>query len=157
MAHLWFHIAKNEIRLWSNRYRNHRTLLFVIIAVFLGVYAFVLVPLVFNAVSPLIYEFLVALPPYFIFFVYSFASLYIFIWCLTYPLSSMLQDTSDLSGQLEILLSSPVKEQDILFGKFIGRVPIYFILLFLYITDSFIRLIISLILMILFYKIFTCL
>ncbi|HUX98229.1 MAG TPA: ABC transporter permease, partial [Candidatus Deferrimicrobium sp.] len=133
MAHLWLNIAKNEIRLWTSRYRNHRPLFFVILSSFMIFYAFFLVPLILNAFYTPIHNILIGFGPalpYFMYFVLSFAVLYIFLWCITYPISTTLQYGDDLSGQLEVLLSSPIKPQDILFGKFIGRLPIYLILLF---------------------------
>ncbi|MFX1295109.1 MAG: ABC transporter permease [Promethearchaeota archaeon] len=133
MSYLWLQIAKNEIRLWSSRYRKNRKLFFIILAVFMGTYAFVLVPFILNlfsnGISSLLLGFGPSLP-YLMYYIFSFIVLYIFLWCITFPLSSTLQSTSDLSGQLEILLSSPVKPRHILFGKFIGRLPTYLIMLF---------------------------
>jgi hypothetical protein len=130
MPRLWLNVAKNEIRLWSSRFRNHRPLLFLIIGLIVIIYAFVLVPLIISTFADLVKPFLLFAGPYFMFYVFSIALLYIFIYCITYPLSTMLQTAQDLGGQLEILLATPVKAQDILFGKFIARLPTYSILLF---------------------------
>jgi len=54
----------------------------------------------------------------------------VFLWCITYPFSNMLQGAQDLVGQLELILSTPIKAQDILFGKFIAHLPTYSIILF---------------------------
>ncbi len=136
MTSSWLHVAKNEMRLWTNRFRNNRLLFFGLLVVIMGTYAFILIPLLFNALSAPIYDFLTGfIPieglPFFIFYVFSFALLYMFLWSIIHPLSTMLQDTGDLSGQLEVLLSSPVKMRDVLFGKLVGRLPIYLILLFI--------------------------
>jgi len=130
MPRLWLAVAKNEIRLWSSRFRNHRPLTFLIIGLIVITYAFVLVPLIISTFAGQVQPFLILLGPYFMYYVFSIALLYIFIWCITYPLSTMLQAAQDLGGQLEILLATPVKAQDILFGKFIARLPTYSILLF---------------------------
>ena len=129
MPHLWLAIAKNEIRLWSSRFRNHRPLLFLVIGLILIIYAFILVPLVVSTFAGLVQPFF-SIYPVFMYTIIALVLLYIFIWCITYPLSTMLQGAQDLGGQLEILLSTPVKAQDILFGKFIARLPTYLILLF---------------------------
>jgi hypothetical protein len=141
MPHLWLSVAKNEIRLWSSRFRNHRPLVFLLIGLIVITYAFVLVPLILSFVNEPIYAALtyidelsgvpgVHLLPFFMYYVFSLAILYIFIWCITYPLSSMLQGAQDLAGQLEIMLATPIKAQDIMFGKFIARLPTYSIFLF---------------------------
>ncbi len=133
MELLWLKIAKNEIRLWTSRYRNHRLLFFAIIAAIMGLYAFVLVPFILNRFRDPLYGFLSTFGPalpYFMYYVFSFVGLYILIWCLTQPLSYLAQDTGDLAGKLEVLLKTPIKPNDILFGKFIGRLPTYLIMLF---------------------------
>ncbi|MHA1424477.1 MAG: hypothetical protein ACTSQI_00655 [Candidatus Helarchaeota archaeon] len=133
MPYLWLHVAKNELKIWTSRFRNHRKLLFIIIAGILGTYAFILVPLILNPFSTEIFNALSKFGPslpFLMYYIISFIVLYIFLWCLTYPMSMTLQSTSDLSGQLEILLGTPLKTHDLLFGKFIGRLPIYSILLF---------------------------
>ena len=134
MANLYLPIAKNEVRLWTSSFRNHRGLFFGILIAFMGIYAFLLVPLVLNAFYAPIHNLLMGFGsglPIFIYFIFSLIILYIFLLSITFPLSSMLQSTNDLSGQLEILLGSPIKKQDILFGKFIGRIPTYLIMIFL--------------------------
>ena len=133
MPSLWFQIAKNEVRRWTSRFRKHRRLFFLIIAAIMGTYAFVLVPLILSAFRGGIYSLLIGFGPalpYLVYYIFSLAVLYIFLWCITYPLSTTLQSTGDLAGQLEILLCTPVKPQHILFGKFIGRLPTYLIMLF---------------------------
>jgi hypothetical protein len=130
MARLWLAVAKNEVRLWSSKFRNHRPLLFLIIGLIVIIYAFVLVPLIISTFAGLVKPFLLLVGPFFMYYVFSIALLYIFIYCITYPLSTMLQAAQDLGGQLEILLATPVKAQDILFGKFLARLPTYSILLF---------------------------
>ncbi len=135
MPHLWLSVAKNEIRLWTSRYRNHRKLLFTIIAAIMGVYAFVLVPLILSPFHVAIDGLLKGLEdsgflPFIMFFIFAVVGLIIFFWCISYPLSSTVQDTSDLSGRLEVLLSSPIKPKDILLGKFLGRIPTYLIIIF---------------------------
>jgi uncharacterized membrane protein len=102
LPHLWLSIAKNEIWLWSSHFRKHRALLFTIVGVFVVVYAFMLVPLILNAAAGAIYTVLtnvfgLALP-FFMYFVFSIALLFVFMWCITYPLSSMLQGAQDLQG-----------------------------------------------------------
>ncbi len=133
MAYLWLQVAKNELKIFTSRFRNHRTLLTIIVAAIMGTYAFILVPLILNAFSTPIFNALSGFGPalpYFMYYIISFIVLYIFLWCLTYPLSMSLQSTSDLSGQLEILLGTPLQPKDLLFGKFIGRLPVYSIILF---------------------------
>ncbi|TFG04783.1 MAG: hypothetical protein EU536_03825 [Promethearchaeota archaeon] len=134
MALLWLSIAKNEIRLWTSQFRNHRRLLFIIIAAIMGIYALVLVPLILSPFHDAIYGLLddlnsIGLLSFVIFFVFALVGLITFFWCISYPLSATVQDTSDLSGKLEVLLSSPIKPQDILLGKFLGRFPTILIMI----------------------------
>ncbi len=129
----WLSIAKTEVRIWTSRFRKNRNILFIVIATIIGTYAFFLVPLILNSFYNEIYSLLIALGPslpYLMYYIFSFVILYIFLWCVTYPLSMTMQTTDDLSGQMEILLSTPIKPHDILFGKFIGRLPTYLIILF---------------------------
>ncbi|NVM30491.1 MAG: hypothetical protein HWN65_16750 [Candidatus Helarchaeota archaeon] len=134
MPPLWLSVAKNEIRLWTSRFRNHRKILFTLIAAIMGVYAFVLVPLILSTFQSAIYGLLDGLGPalpYIMFFIIAVVTLIIFFWCISFPLSTTVQDTSDLSGRLEVLLSSPIKPKDILLGKFLGRIPTYLLMIFI--------------------------
>ncbi|TFG04784.1 MAG: hypothetical protein EU536_03830 [Promethearchaeota archaeon] len=85
MAPVWLSIAKNEVRFWTSRFRGHRPLLFTLIALFMGVYAFFLVPLILNTVRTPIYDLLTAMGPglpYFMFLISSIIVLYIFIFLI---------------------------------------------------------------------------
>ncbi|MHA1265026.1 MAG: ABC transporter permease [Candidatus Helarchaeota archaeon] len=133
MVPRWLVLTKSEIRIWTSRFRNHRKLLFSLVILIMGIYSFFLVPFILNFFHLPLHNALMGMGaglPYFLFFIFSFVCLFIFIWCITYPLSMMLQETTDLSGKLEILISTPIKAQDILFGKYIGRFPTYLIVLF---------------------------
>ncbi|MFX1597966.1 MAG: hypothetical protein ACFFC5_02770 [Promethearchaeota archaeon] len=121
----WLVIAKNEVRLWSNRFRRNRKAFFIGLIIFLGIYAFFLVPWLYNALLPgLIIEILVIYGPLISPTIASFMFL-MFLVLLIWPLNQALQDVR--VGQVEVMMAAPIRPHHILFGKYVGRLPTYFI------------------------------
>ncbi|MFX0096354.1 MAG: hypothetical protein ACFE7E_01180 [Candidatus Hodarchaeota archaeon] len=121
----WLAIAKNEVRIWSNRFRRNRKVFFAILIVFLGIYAFFLVPWLYNTLLPsLIIDIIVVFGPLISPAITSFMFL-IFLVLLFWPLNQALQDLR--VGQVEVMMAAPIRPHHILFGKYVGRLPTYFI------------------------------
>jgi len=120
---LWYVIAKNEIRLRTSHFRRHRIAFFVILYGILLSWAFIIAPFLFNLLMPTIaaeladsFEPIIALA-------IEFMSMMLFLLMVMYPLSNLFR-TNDASFK-ETLLSSPAKSGDIFMGEFLGKLPIY--------------------------------
>jgi len=119
---LWKIIAKNELKLRTNKFRNHRVLFFIILYSFLILWAFVLVPILFDLFMPTFVESIpqinlaVAL-------IIEYVMMAVFLSVFIYPLNSIYRKTE--IGFKEIILASPATAGDIFIGEFIGRLPIF--------------------------------
>ncbi|KKM90233.1 hypothetical protein LCGC14_1240710 [marine sediment metagenome] len=119
---LWKTIAKNELRLRTNKFRNHRVLFFIILYSSLIIWAFLLAPMLFDLFMPTLAEeipgiiFNVAL-------IIEFGMMAFFLSILIYPLNSVFRKTE--IGFKEIVLASPATAGDIFIGEFIGKFPVY--------------------------------
>lgn len=126
---LWKTIAKNELKLRTNKFRNHRVLFFIIFYSFLIIWAFLLVPLLFDLFMPTL---IAAIPPIklAVALVIEYVMMAFFLSIFIYPLNSIYRRTE--IGFKEIILASPATAGDIFLGEFLGKLPIYFggILLF---------------------------
>ncbi|MHA1409815.1 MAG: hypothetical protein ACTSQY_05860 [Candidatus Odinarchaeia archaeon] len=120
----WKVIAKNEFKILTSRFNNHRTALIIGLFSFSCAYLLIIpifIPWLLNAFligTPLL-DFLIEYLPTLLILVF----MGIFIYSLLLPLSNTIQDIQ--KGQLEIIISSPIKPQHILFGIFIGRMFLY--------------------------------
>lgn len=121
---LWTKIAKNEVKLRTNKFRNHRVLFFIILYSFLLVWAFLLAPLLFDLFMPTFVE---AIPQInlavAVALIIEYVLMAVFLSVFIYPLNSIFRRTE--IGFKEIILASPATAGDIFVGEFIGRLPIY--------------------------------
>ncbi|UCD01880.1 MAG: hypothetical protein JSV23_02340 [Promethearchaeota archaeon] len=128
---LWKTIAKNELKLRTNKFRNHRKLFFISLYSFFIIWAFLLAPWLFDLFMPTI---VAAIPPITIKFAVALVIEYVmmafFLSVFIYPLNSVYRKIE--IGFKEIILASPASSGDIFLGEFLGKLPVYFggILLF---------------------------
>ncbi|MFX1326295.1 MAG: hypothetical protein ACFE8N_15200 [Promethearchaeota archaeon] len=122
---LWKKIAKNELRLKTNRVRKHRKLFFVIIYTFFLFWAIYLGPTLLDAIIPeIIKEFSSMIIPIFSTLL-EYTFMIMFILYMMYPIF-MLYRKAEI-GYKDILLASPISAGDIFVGEFIGQLPFYFL------------------------------
>ena len=119
---LWKTIAKNELKLRTNKFRNHRVLFFIILYSFLILWAFVLVPILFDLFMPTFVE---SIPQInlAVAVIIEYVLMAVFLSVFIYPLNSIYRKTE--IGFKEIILASPATAGDIFIGEFIGRLPIF--------------------------------
>ena len=121
---LWTKIAKNELRLRTHKYRNHRKLFFVFLYSILIFWAFVFIPWLFDLFMPQVAElaqfeqFVISA----IAMIIEYTLMILFIVILMYPLNNIYRQTE--IGFKEILISSPVSAGDIFIGEFMGKIPL---------------------------------
>ncbi|MFW9999233.1 MAG: hypothetical protein ACFE9Q_05355 [Candidatus Hodarchaeota archaeon] len=119
---LWKTIAKNEIRLRTNKFRNHRLLFFILLYSFFIIWAFILAPMLFDLFMPTLAEAIdeinlaVAL-------IIEYVLMIFFLSVFIYPLNSIYRKIE--IGFKEIILASPATPGDIFLGEFIGKLPIF--------------------------------
>ncbi|MFW9948839.1 MAG: hypothetical protein ACFFKA_01780, partial [Candidatus Thorarchaeota archaeon] len=120
---LWRVIAKNEIRVRTSSFRNHRVLFFVILYSLLLLWAFVLAPFLFDLFMPtLAAQFSEIFKPVVAILIESFL-MTLFLFLVIYPLNNVYREME--VGFKESLLATPVKPNDIFLGEFLGKAPIY--------------------------------
>ena len=94
---LWKIIAKKEIKLRTNKFRNHRVLFFIILYSFFIIWAFFLAPMLFNLFMPTLAEIIpginlaVAL-------IIEYVLMAFFLSVFIYPLNSIYRKITNLSG-----------------------------------------------------------
>ena len=134
----WITIAKNEVRKYTSRFRKNR-LAFWIVVYSIVITVCVLIPLLTHIfIDPIIQSALTSLgipgsipvPPQVVSWLlpvitplFHLGFLMIFLMSLLYPIQYTLQDLN--IGHLEAVLSAPVRPRDVLFGEFIGQIPIF--------------------------------
>ena len=131
---LWFVVAKNEVKLKTSSFRNYRRILPFIILIGLISYIFFIAPWFFDFLIQILVEDFEIENIFFSYLAVAFLQIYILIsfWIFfTLPLMSTLQDIR-ATGQIELLLSTPVSPGDLLIGEFLGKIPFYFILITLF-------------------------
>ncbi len=133
----WITIAKNEMRKYTSRFRNNRKLFWIIIAIIV-ISISIFIPIITHALAdPLIRQALsdfglpisVPLDPSlvklimpFILPIFQLGMLMIFLMFIMYPVGQTLQELN--IGHLEMVLSAPIRPRDVLFGEFVGQLPI---------------------------------
>ncbi len=119
---LWKTIAKNELKLRTNKFRNHRVLFFVVLYSFFILWAFFLAPLVFDMFMPTL---IVVIPQInlAVALIIEYILMAFFLSIFIYPLNSIYRRVE--IGFKEIILASPATAGDIFLGEFIGKLPIY--------------------------------
>ncbi len=124
---LWRIIAKNEIRIKTSNFRNHRVLLFIALYSFLLIWALVLAPYLFDLFMPtLADQFSEVFKPVIAIIIESLM-MALFLMLIIYPLNNVYKE--DEIGSKETLLATPVKANDIFLGEFLGKAPIYSMLI----------------------------
>lgn len=120
---LWRIIAKNEIRIKTSNFRNHRLLLFLALYSSLFIWALVLAPYLFDLFMPtLADQFSEVFKPVVAIIIESLMMAF-FLVLMIYPLNNVYKE--DETGSKETLLATPVKANDIFLGEFLGKAPIY--------------------------------
>jgi len=120
---LWITIAKNEIRVRTSNYRNHRKFFFIAIYSLLLVWAVVIAPYLFDLFMPtLAEEFSEVFKPVIAIIIESIMMM-LFLAFLIYPLNNVYKENEIASK--ETLLATPVKANDIFLGEFLGKSPLY--------------------------------
>ncbi|MFW9826851.1 MAG: hypothetical protein ACFFEY_04435 [Candidatus Thorarchaeota archaeon] len=119
---LWKTIAKNELKLRTNKFRNHRVLFFIALYSFLIIWAFILSPILFDLFMPTLIE---AVPQInlAVALIIEYVLMAFFLSVFIYPLNSIYRKIE--IGYKEIILASPATAGDIFLGEFIGKLPIY--------------------------------
>ena len=120
---LWRVIAKNEIRVRTSSFRNHRKLVFVLIYALLILWAFVIAPLIFDMFMPtLATQYSPIFKPVVAILIEMFMMI-LFLILVMYPLNNVYREME--VGFKESLLATPVKPNDIFLGEFLGKSPLY--------------------------------
>ncbi len=118
-------IAKTELKRKTSGFRNHRFLLFIIIYIILGIWAFLIAPLIFDLFMPTLAtsfpENIFAIVGYLI----EFVLMMLFLIIIMYPMQNIYRKAE--VGYKEMVLASPARPSDIFFGEFVGKIPIYLI------------------------------
>jgi hypothetical protein len=120
---LWRAIAKNEIRVRTSSFRNHRKLVFALIYALLILWAFVIAPLIFDMFMPtLASQYSTIFKPVVAILIEMFMMI-LFLILVMYPLNNVYREME--VGFKESLLATPVKPNDIFLGEFLGKSPLY--------------------------------
>lgn len=120
---LWKTIAKNELKLRTNKFRNHRVLFFVVLYSFFILWAFFLAPLVFDMFMPTLIVVIPQINLLAVALIIEYILMAFFLSIFIYPLNSIYRRVE--IGFKEIILASPATAGDIFLGEFIGKLPIY--------------------------------
>ncbi|MBA7542185.1 hypothetical protein ES705_34504 [subsurface metagenome] len=120
---LWKAIAKNEIRIRTSSFRNHRMLAFTLLYSLLFLWAFVITPFLFDMIMPtLAAQFSSIFKPVVAILIESFM-MTLFLLLVMYPLNNVYKEM-EVSVK-ESILATPVRPNDIFLGEFLGKAPIY--------------------------------
>ncbi len=125
VVHTWYHIAKAEYFVLTSGMRKHRTPLAATLFLLATLWAVEVAPAVIGAalgalipMSQLRFLLLMIFPG-----VMRAAMMLLWTMLLLFPLSSALQEIK--IGQWELFLSHKVKTRDIMTGTFLGKMPLY--------------------------------
>ncbi|MFW9939520.1 MAG: hypothetical protein ACFFFT_00670 [Candidatus Thorarchaeota archaeon] len=119
----WKTIAKNEIKLRTSHFRNHRKLFFISLYSLLFIWAFIVAPILFDLFMPtLATEYSSVFKPAVALIIESMMMV-LFLSLVMYPLNNVYRE--DETSAKESLLATPVKAKDIFLGEFLGKSPIY--------------------------------
>lgn len=120
---LWRVIAKNEIRVRTSSFRNHRKSVFIAIYALLFLWAFVIAPYIFDMFMPtLAVKYSTLFKPVVAVLIETLMMTF-FLILVMYPLNNVYREMD--VGFKESLLATPVKPNDIFLGEFLGKAPIY--------------------------------
>jgi hypothetical protein len=120
---LWKVIAKNEIHIRTSKFRNHRWLLFVGIYAVLFLWAFLIAPILFDFFMPtLASEFSAIFLPL-VGIIIESLMIGTFLVLVMYPLNTVYREGE--VGFKEVLMTTPIKSNDIFLGEYLGKAPIF--------------------------------
>ncbi len=120
---LWKTIARNEIRIRTSSFRNHRMLFFIALYSLLIIWAVVIAPYLFDLFMPTLAEqFSDVFKPVIAITIESIMMM-LFLVLVIYPLNNIYKEEE--IGSKEILLATPVRANDIFLGEFLGKAPMY--------------------------------
>ncbi|MFX1463414.1 MAG: hypothetical protein ACFFBF_10285 [Promethearchaeota archaeon] len=126
---LWKIITRNEIRIRTSNFRNHRKLFFVGLYSLLVIWAVFIAPFLFDLFMPtLAVQFQDVFKPAIALIIESIMMM-LFLVLVIYPLNNVYKENE--IGSKETLLATPVKANDIFLGEFLGKAPIYSIAILL--------------------------
>ncbi|TFG11842.1 MAG: hypothetical protein EU531_11160, partial [Promethearchaeota archaeon] len=120
---LWQIIAKNEIRIRTSKFRNHRVVFFISIYTALFAWALVFAPLLFDVFMPTIaIQYSTIFRPLVVLIIESLMMAF-FLLLVMYPLNNVYRE-SEINFK-ESMLATPISSKDIFLGEYIGKIPIY--------------------------------
>jgi len=120
---LWRVIAKNEIRVRTSSFRNHRKSVFILMYALLFLWAFLIAPFIFDMFIPtLAAQYSTIFKPVVAILIETFMMTF-FLILVMYPLNNVYREME--VGFKETLLATPVKANDIFLGEFLGKAPLY--------------------------------
>jgi len=120
---LWRVIAKNEIRVRTSSFRNHRKAVFIIIYALLFSWALIIAPLIFDMFMPTLAVNYSAIFKPVVAILIETLMMTFFLILVMYPLNNIYREME--VGFKESILATPVKSKDIFLGEFLGKSPIY--------------------------------
>jgi len=120
---LWKVIAKNEIRIRTSSFKNHRKLVFISIYSLLFLWAFIGAPILFDLFMPTLAAQYSSIFKYVVAIIIESFMMTLFLVFLMYPLNNVYRESE--IGFKESLLATPVRSNDIFLGEFLGKAPIY--------------------------------
>ncbi|MFW9845140.1 MAG: hypothetical protein ACFFD6_00205 [Candidatus Thorarchaeota archaeon] len=125
MTRKWYHIAKAEFFVLTAGIRKHRRATVGLMFALAAIWATYLAPMIINGFIQLIIPLETIRTILMVMFPGLMRTVMLFLWALLllYPLSYSLQEIK--IGQWEIFLSNNVKTRDILTGTFVGKMPMY--------------------------------
>jgi hypothetical protein len=120
---LWRVIAKNEILLRTSSFRNYRKWFFITLYSLLFLWAFIFAPILFDLFMPTLADQFSSVFKPAIAIIIESIMMGLFLMLLIYPLNNVYREGE--TGVKESLLTTPVRPNDIFLGEFLGKAPIY--------------------------------
>ncbi|MFW9800887.1 MAG: hypothetical protein ACFFD9_10650 [Candidatus Thorarchaeota archaeon] len=125
MTRKWYHIAKAEYYVLTSGMRRYRRAVTVLLYALAIVWAAYFAPMIIGGFLGLLMPMSTMRTLLMVMFPGLMRTVMLFLWALLllFPLSYALQEIK--IGQWEIFLSNNVKTRDILTGTFVGKIPMY--------------------------------
>ena len=120
---LWKIIAKNEIRVMTNRVRKNRTLFFITIYSIFFFWALYLGPILLDMILPEIVKNFTDYYKSYIVLLMDYAFILIFMVYIIYPLFQLYKNSEIINK--DMLFAAPIKPGDIFLGEFMAQIPFY--------------------------------
>jgi len=118
----WYLIARNEYRIHTSRVRAIRPYFPFLVGGFLAAYVVYLAPAI---VSLFVNEFVALMLSQAALAMVQIILFFVLVYFIIIPITETLRDVQ--AGELEILLSAPVRPSDLLLGDFLGGMSFYLI------------------------------